>query len=112
MGMKGGSPIVLHMPSGAMATYRRLLSYLRPHLRMFMLGVLGMATFAATDAGWAAFVKFFLDGTFVDNIRERPRPGDEIMVLPVIGSKNIEVTRGISTILYQLAIAAKVVLDL
>jgi len=64
--MKGGSPIVLHMPSGAMATYRRLLGYLRPHLRMFMLGVLGMAIFAATDAGWAAFVKFFLDGTFVD----------------------------------------------
>jgi subfamily B ATP-binding cassette protein MsbA len=64
--MKGGSPIVLHMPSGAMATYRRLLGYLRPHLRMFLLGVLGMAIFAATDAGWAAFVKFFLDGTFVD----------------------------------------------
>jgi len=64
--MKGGSPIVLHMPSGAMATYRRLLGYLRPHVRMFLLGVLGMAIFAATDAGWAAFVKFFLDGTFVD----------------------------------------------
>ena len=64
--MKGGSPIVLHMPSGAMATYRRLLGYLRPHLRMFLLGVLGMTIFAATDAGWAAFIKFFLDGTFVD----------------------------------------------
>jgi subfamily B ATP-binding cassette protein MsbA len=25
-----------------------------------------MVLFAATDAGWAAFVKFFLDGTFVD----------------------------------------------
>ena len=25
-----------------------------------------MAIFAATDAGWAAFVKFFLDGTFVN----------------------------------------------
>jgi subfamily B ATP-binding cassette protein MsbA len=66
MGKLGGSPIVLQMPSGAMATYRRLLGYLRPHLKMFMLGVLGMAMFAATDAGWAAFVKFFLDGTFVD----------------------------------------------
>ncbi len=66
MGKLGGSPIVLQMPSGAMATYRRLLGYLRPHLRMFMLGVLGMALFAATDAGWAAFVKFFLDGTFVE----------------------------------------------
>ena len=66
MGKLGGSPIVLQMPSGAMATYRRLLGYLRPHLKMFMLGVLGMALFAATDAGWAAFIKFFLDGTFVD----------------------------------------------
>lgn len=38
--------------------------------------------------------------------------GDEIMVLPKYESKNIEVTRGISTILYQLAVAAKVILDL
>ncbi|MGL5102317.1 MAG: polysaccharide biosynthesis/export family protein [Plesiomonas sp.] len=38
--------------------------------------------------------------------------GDEIMVLPKVDSKNIEVTRGISTILYQIAIAAKVVLDI
>ncbi len=49
-----------------MQTYRRLLGYLRPHLGTFMVGVLGMVMFAATDAGWAAFVKFFLDGTFVD----------------------------------------------
>ncbi len=55
----------LKMPSGALATYRRLLGYLRPHKPMFGVGVLGMAIFAATDAGWAAFVKFFLDGTFV-----------------------------------------------
>lgn len=40
------------------------------------------------------------------------RPGDEIMVLPKYESKNIEVTRGISTILYQLAVAAKVVLTI
>lgn len=33
------------------------------------------------------------------------KPGDEIMVLPKYESKNIEVTRGISTILYQLAVA-------
>jgi len=67
MGNKG--PLItgdLKMPPGALATYRRLISYLRPHLKVFMVGVLGMAIFAATDAGWAAFVKFFLDGTFVD----------------------------------------------
>ncbi len=40
------------------------------------------------------------------------QPGDELMVLPKYESKNIEVTRGISTILYQLAVAAKVVLTL
>ncbi|MDH0341902.1 polysaccharide biosynthesis/export family protein [Chromobacterium haemolyticum] len=38
--------------------------------------------------------------------------GDEIMVLPKIESKNIEVTRGISQILYQIAVAAKVVFNL
>jgi ATP-binding cassette, subfamily B, bacterial MsbA len=56
----------VRMPSGAMQTYRRLLGYLRPHKGMFGIGVLGMTLFAATDAGWAAFVRFFLDGTFVD----------------------------------------------
>ncbi|MBN3002162.1 protein involved in polysaccharide export with SLBB domain [Chromobacterium alkanivorans] len=38
--------------------------------------------------------------------------GDEIMVLPKIESKNIEITRGITQILYQIAVAAKVVFNL
>src|SRR5262245_5623388 len=54
------------MPEGALQTYRRLIGYLRPHRAVFLVGVLGMVMFAATDAGWAAFVRFFLDGTFVD----------------------------------------------
>jgi protein involved in polysaccharide export with SLBB domain len=52
------------------------------------------------------------DGTFEDGERAKPRPGDEIMVLPEVGSRSIEVTRGITQILYQIAIAAKVALDL
>lgn len=40
------------------------------------------------------------------------REGDEIMVLPKVSTKKVEVARGISTILYQIAIAAKVVLGL
>ena len=44
--------------------------------------------------------------------RDSIRAGDEIMVLPKVESKNIEVTRGITSILYQLAIAAKVIFDL
>lgn len=49
-----------------------------------------------------------IDSDDVDNVIA----GDEIMVLPKYESKNIEVTRGISTILYQLAVAAKVIIDL
>ncbi len=66
MGPKIGKVTELRMPPGALETYRRLVRYLRPHRSMFALGVLGMVIFAATDAGWAAFVKFFLDGTFVN----------------------------------------------
>jgi protein involved in polysaccharide export with SLBB domain len=41
-----------------------------------------------------------------------PAAGDEVMVLPKIDSKNIEVTRGITQILYQIAVAAKLALGL
>lgn len=51
------------------------------------------------------------DGSVVENTR-RLEPGDEIMVLPKIESKSIEITRGITQILYQIAIAAKVALDI
>ena len=40
------------------------------------------------------------------------KSGDEILVLPKVQTKSIEITRGISQIIYQIAIAAKVILDL
>ncbi|UUX94123.1 polysaccharide biosynthesis/export family protein [Aquabacterium sp. J223] len=40
------------------------------------------------------------------------KPGDEIMVLPKIETKSIEITRGITQIVYQIAIAARVFLGL
>jgi len=40
------------------------------------------------------------------------RAGDSLVVLPQIETKSLEITRAISTILYQIAVAAKVVLDL
>ncbi|MGB7214304.1 MAG: polysaccharide biosynthesis/export family protein [Gammaproteobacteria bacterium] len=52
------------------------------------------------------------DGTFVEDLRARPEPGDEILVLPSVGTRNIEVARGISEILFQLAVVARVALDL
>ncbi|WP_084224352.1 polysaccharide biosynthesis/export family protein [Stenoxybacter acetivorans] len=42
----------------------------------------------------------------------RLNPGDEIMVLTEVKTKNLEVTRGITQILYQIAVAAKVVFGL
>ena len=35
--------------------------------------------------------------------------GDELMVLPKVKSKSIEITRGITQILYQMAVAAKLI---
>ncbi|HMY52075.1 MAG TPA: polysaccharide biosynthesis/export family protein [Candidatus Obscuribacter sp.] len=52
------------------------------------------------------------DGHFADDPKIKPRAGDEIMVLPKVQSKNIEITRGISQIIYQIAVAAKVVFGL
>jgi len=46
--------------------YRRLLGYARPYLGTFMVGVAGMALFAATDALLAYLVKIFLGGAFVE----------------------------------------------
>ena len=40
------------------------------------------------------------------------RPGDEILVLPKVKTKSIEVARGITQIIYQIAIAAKVAVGL
>ena len=45
--------------------YRRLLRYARPHLGVFLIGVLGMMLFAATQSALAYLVKRFFNGAFV-----------------------------------------------
>ena len=52
------------------------------------------------------------DGTFAENGRARPQPGDENIVLPKVGVRSLEVTRGITQILFQIAVVAQVALDL
>lgn len=52
------------------------------------------------------------DGSFAESDSEAIRPGDEILVLPKVDSKNIEVARGITQIIYQIAVAARVALGL
>lgn len=51
------------------------------------------------------------DGTFTESKRARPQPGDEILVVPTVGARTLEVTRGITQILFQIAVVAGVVLD-
>ena len=56
------------LPSAAeaRAVYGRLLGYARPWRAQFLVGVLGMALYAATDAGIAWFVDRFIKHAFVD----------------------------------------------
>jgi subfamily B ATP-binding cassette protein MsbA len=46
-------------------TYRRLLGYVRPHWRVFVLAILGMIAASLTDVAFAALMKPLLDGSFV-----------------------------------------------
>jgi protein involved in polysaccharide export with SLBB domain len=52
------------------------------------------------------------DGTIIEGDRARPNPGDVILVLPKVGVRSLEVARGITQILFQIAVVAQVVLDL
>lgn len=61
----------------AWRTYERLLSYVRPHREIFLLGVLGGTLFAATMVSFAGFAKEFGDGTF------EQRDPRTIVVLPL-----------------------------
>ena len=53
-------------PATATELYKRLLGYATPHWRLFLLAVLAMALFAATDTGFAALMKPMLDGNFIE----------------------------------------------
>lgn len=50
------------------------------------------------------------NGKFEEGVNIKVQPGDEIFVLPKIEAKRIEVVRGITQILYQIAITARVLL--
>jgi len=52
------------------------------------------------------------DGSVAEDPSNGMRPGDEILVLPKIETKTLEITRGITQIIYQIAVAAKVLFDL
>ena len=51
--------------ASAWPIYRRLLRYARPYVGVFMIGVLGMLLFSATQSALAYLVKRFFNGAFV-----------------------------------------------
>jgi len=55
---------MLPVATGAGALYLRLLSYVRPHARIFALAILGMVAAAATEPLFPALLKPLLDGGF------------------------------------------------
>lgn len=46
--------------------YRRLLGYVKPYWKAFIVSVIGMVIVAGTEVGFAAIMKPMLDGTFVE----------------------------------------------
>lgn len=59
------SPVAAEPPELSPArVWRRLLGYARPHWGMFLIGVAGMALFAATEGSLPRLVKYFLQDAF------------------------------------------------
>mgnify|MGYP001184836219 FL=1 len=56
----------LAISPNAWAVYRRLISYLRPHRGVFLLGILGAVLFSTSMVLFSLFAKEFGDGTFVE----------------------------------------------
>lgn len=69
--------------------YRRLLSYVFPYWKHFVIAVAGMAVYASTDAGFAAVMKPLMDAGFVD------KDPQSIKWLPLL-ILGIFIARGIS----------------
>jgi subfamily B ATP-binding cassette protein MsbA len=74
-----GKPEGPPVTQGAWHVYKRLLGYARPHLGMFMIGVVGMLLFAASDAALVWLVKEFFKGAFV-----KPDPRTLALVPPAV----------------------------
>lgn len=73
----------------AFQIYGRLLNYVRPHWRIFVVAVLAMAVFAVTQAGFAALLEPLMDESLVE------RDPEAIRTIPLM-MLGLFVIRGIS----------------
>jgi len=88
--------------------YRRLLGYVLPHWRAFVTAIIGLVIVAGTEAGFAAFIKPMMDGSFVE------RDPEVIKLTPFV-LIGIFLIRGIASFLsgYSMAwVARKVISNL
>lgn len=58
--------------------YQRLLSYVWPHWKMFLFGIIGMAVFSATEAGFPWLMKPLVDESLI------ARDPDAIALIPIL----------------------------
>ncbi|WP_127477057.1 lipid A export permease/ATP-binding protein MsbA [Sulfurivermis fontis] len=61
--------------------YRRLLRYVLPHWRIFLLTILALVVVAASESAFAALIKPMMDGTFVERDRAVIKWAPPVMVL-------------------------------
>jgi len=64
-------------PISATDIYKRLLTYDKPYWSVFVISIIGMIFFAATETGLAAMMKPLMDGSFVN------RDADTIKFIPL-----------------------------
>jgi len=88
--------------------YLRLLRYVHPYWRMFLISIISMVILAATDPAVAALVKPMLDGAFIEN-------DPQAMILVPILFVVLFTVRGVATFASGAAlhwVASKVIMDL
>jgi subfamily B ATP-binding cassette protein MsbA len=66
------------MKDSGLATYKRLLSYVKTDRHLMLVAVIGMVAYAATDTAFAALMKPMIDGSFVN------RDPESIRTIPLL----------------------------
>ncbi len=84
-----GAPVQVDDVQRAGQVYLRLLRYAKPYWRTYLIGVLGMALYAATDFLWARFAQAYMHNTLASRLNAR------VLALLPLGIIAIFIVRGL-----------------